>query len=111
MESGWPELDPRIAPGLVPDVQYMPRVAPFRFGLWLQGMCADRDVSVRELAERAGVPLRRLKRVCLGHEPVRSLADVAALADALGVGRDVAALVAVRDYMEGRNGWPQAIRN
>ncbi|WP_158263048.1 helix-turn-helix transcriptional regulator [Amycolatopsis sp. CA-128772] len=84
-------------------VDDIPAPSQHGFGHWLRDTCLSAGMSVEALAERAGVPLSLLERVWQGREPMRSLEQVAAVADTMGIDGAVAAVVAMRDFQRGRD--------
>lgn len=107
-ETKQPLPDHRLPAGLLPGVEYIPLLPPHRFGDWLRDTCTIAAVDLDTVAERTGLPAPFLEKVLHGHEPMRSLEDVAAVAGALRVDRAIAAVIAMRDFREGRNGWSDA---
>ncbi|MFJ7212716.1 helix-turn-helix domain-containing protein [Amycolatopsis sp. NPDC098790] len=104
-ETKQPIPDHRLPPGLLPGVEYIPLLPPRRFGDWLRDTCTIAGVDLVEVADRTGLPAPFLEKVVRGQEPMRSLHDVAAVADALRVDRAIAAVIATRDFRDGCNGW------
>lgn len=90
-------------------VDDVPAPSQHGFGHWLRDTCLSTGMSVEALAERSGMSLALLERVRQGREPMRSLEQVAAVADALGIDRAVAAVVAMRDFQGVRDARPNPV--
>ncbi|MYW90020.1 helix-turn-helix domain-containing protein [Amycolatopsis rubida] len=95
----------RHCPCRIPAVASLLRVPPMlRFGEWMGATAVHMPTGLDGLAERTGLAPDYVKRVCSGRSSVRSLATVAAVADALGQDREVAAVLALRDLTTGFHG-------
>ncbi|MFD8498274.1 helix-turn-helix domain-containing protein [Amycolatopsis sp. NPDC059657] len=103
-------MDARIFPN-GPDVRgphhmILGRLAPkVEAPVFLRMMRESRGLTRAELATRSSVSARTLGAIETRESPLGSLATTAALADTLGIGRVVLALMILKDYESRRGGW------